>query len=147
MCIRDSYMLASAMMETETMDANSYPLGDVYPGGEAKTGDAFNAGVCKQNWGMIRECYGPWQSLGSNDYMTAAAMNDDVALDVAVYQACRSMYGQDWWAGHRNGAAGLANPNTQDIQNFKAAMDWTDQRLAGHEKDDVRFWVSVPAIL
>jgi hypothetical protein len=74
-------------------------------------------------------------------------MNDDRALDVQVYDECRAQFGDSWWGGHRNGASGLMNPNTQDIQNFKAAMDWTFEQLPGHETDDVRFWVSVPAII
>jgi hypothetical protein len=135
------YMIASAMMETETMDASDYPYGD------GKTNDSFNAGVCKQNWGMIRECHAAWSSLGPSSYATAAAMNTDLALDVQVYSECRSHFGDLWWAGHRNGAAGLDNPNTTDIQNFKTAMDWTNAQIASHLCDDVRFWVDVPAIL
>jgi hypothetical protein len=37
--------------------------------------------------------------------------------DVQCLNECQSFYGRDrWLAGHRNGATGLANPNTQDIR-------------------------------
>ena len=41
------------------------------------------------------------------------------------------------------------DPNTADIQNFKAAMDWTyDQLVQGdHFCDDVRFWANVQPII
>jgi len=133
------YMLASAMMETERMDTN-------YAFGDNKTGDSFNAGVTKQNWGMMRQCHPAWRSLSSGSYTTSAAMNSNRTLDVQVYNECRSFFGTRWWAGHRNGSSGLNNPNTQDINNFKAAADWTNNMLNGHLTDDVRFWVSVPAI-
>ena len=135
------YMLASAMMETENMDGDSYAEGD------NKSGDAYNSGTCKQNWGMMRVCYDPWTQYGANDYQISRPMRTDAALDVAVYSACRSYYGSSWWAGHRNGSSGLQNPNTQDIQEFKQAMDWTSERIQGHETDDIRFWVDVAAII
>jgi len=139
------YFLASAMMETSNMLAD-YPLGDVYPGGQPKTGDAFNAGITKQNWGMMRQCHAAWN--GSSDYMLSAAMNSNLTLDVQVYNECRSMFGTNWWSGHRNGANSLGT-NTFDIRVFKAAMDWTWSSLqegGGHFEDDVYFWADVTAI-
>jgi hypothetical protein len=133
-------MLASAMMETELMDATTYAYGD------NKTGDSFNAGVAKQNWGMMRQCHPAWNGMSASQYATSAAMNTDRALDVQVYNQCRSYFGDRWWGGHRDGSAGLMNPNTADIMNFKAAMDWTNSMLGGHTTDDVRFWVDVVAI-
>jgi hypothetical protein len=140
------YFIASAMIETESLLTASYPLGD------NKTGDSFNAGSCKQNWGMIRTCHTPWNGLGSSSYLTSTAMNGDTttsrALDIQVYIECRNYYGANWWAGHRDGSAGIANPNTADIQNFKAGEDWTYAQLQnGHMCDNVRFWVSLPAII
>jgi hypothetical protein len=133
------YMLASAMIETADMTTN-YPLGD------GKTGDSFNAGVAKQNWGMIRVCHTAWNNLRSTAYATSEQMNSDRQLDVQVYVECRKHFGNNWWAGHRNGSAGLQNPNTADIQNFKAGEDWTNQMIqnGGHQCDDVRFWVNLP---
>jgi hypothetical protein len=133
------YMLASAMMETERMDT-SYPYGD------NKWGNGFNAGVCKQNWYMMRACHPAWRGLGEADYATAAVLNTDRVLDVQVYDECRAYYGDLWWAGHRNGITGLDYPNTGDIAGFRAAMDWTAQMIVGHECDDVRFWVNVSPI-
>jgi hypothetical protein len=135
-------MIASAMMETEMLDTNYTP-------GDGKTGDSYNLGTCKQNWGMIRMCHTAWSGFGQTGYSRAEvqAMNTDRALDVTVYKECRARFADRWWAGHRNGASGLANPDTQDIRNFRAAYDWTLGMLAGHDNDDVRVWVRVPPIL
>jgi hypothetical protein len=135
-------MLASGMMETEKLDATTYPLGD------NKTGDSFNAGICKQNWGMIRSCHPAYKNLTSSDYLTSTAMNTDRVLDATVYKECRAMWpGNLWLAGHRDGSAGIANPNTPDIQWFIQAYNWTHDMLACHQNDDVRFWVNVVAII
>lgn len=131
--------LASAMMETEKMDTN-------YAYGDNKSGDAFNAGATKQNWGMMRQCWSAWRGYGSGSYSVSAAMNSSRSLDVQVYNACRNYFGSNWFAGHRNGSSGLSNPNTQDINNFKTGYNWTYNQLSGHECDDVRFWVNIPAI-
>ncbi len=135
-------MLASAMIETTDMSTD-YPLGD------NKTGDSFNAGVAKQNWGMIRTCHTAWNNLKSTDFATSEQMNSSRPLDVEVYVECRNFYGANWWAGHRDGTAGLQNPNTPDIENFKAGEDWTNQMIqsGSHQCDDVRFWVTLPAII
>jgi hypothetical protein len=132
------YFLASAMMETANLTAD-YPLGD------NKIGDAFNAGIAKQNWGMVRRCHPAWNSQTQAQSMTSAAMNSSLALDIQVYTECRNMFGNDWWSGHRNGYNNLGT-NTQDIQEFKGAMDWTNTQLTGHLTDDVRFWVMIQAI-
>ncbi|KAF7588695.1 hypothetical protein BBP40_005294, partial [Aspergillus hancockii] len=59
-------------------------------------------------------------------------------------------YGYDkWFAGHRNGASGLANPNTPDITNYKHAVQWIQKQIDSNKKyktDDTRFWVNVVAI-
>jgi hypothetical protein len=136
----DRRFLASAMMETEKMDTN-YTLGD------GKSGDAFNAGAAKQNWGMMRQCHAAWKNLTANDYSNSTAMNSNKSLDVQVYNECRSYWGdQKFFAGHRNGSSGLSNPNTQDINNFISGYTWGYNQLSGHESDDVRFWVDIPAI-
>jgi hypothetical protein len=131
------YFLASAMMETATLTAD-YALGD------NKTGDAFNAGLAKQNWGMIRQCHAAWNGLGAGDFMTSTAMNSDLALDIQVYNECRDRFGAQWWAGHRSGNPN--NANTTDVLQFKGAMDWTNSMLTDHLTDDVRFWVSITPI-
>src|SRR5690606_39969479 len=116
------YFLASAMMETNNLQTD-------YTYGDGKTGDAFNAGLCKQNWGMIKRCHAEWS--GSGDYNTAGAMNEDLSLDVQVYNECRASFGDNWWAGHRRGVQCGDNPsggncNPTDVATFKAAMDWTN---------------------
>jgi hypothetical protein len=129
--------LASAMMETDNLQAD-YPLGD------NKTGDAFNAGLTKQNWGMIRSCHAAWNGLGSGDYMTCTAMNDDLALDVQVYTECRNQYGSDWYGGHR---AGQPGSTSQDVRLFQNATEWTQQMLSdGHMDDDAYFWADITPI-
>lgn len=134
------YMLASAMLETNSMDT-SYPYGDY------KSGDAFNAGVCKQNWGMMRQCHSQWNYLEADDFDTSAVLNSNPALDVQVYNECRDMFGANWWAGHRNGSTGLEYPYTDDIANFKIAMDWTYQMIRDeHTQDNIRMWVNIGAI-
>ena len=135
----DRGFLASAMMETEKMDAN-------YAYGDNKTHDSFNAGATKQNWGMMRQCHPEWTTKTPNEYSISNVMNNDRSKDVIVYNECKKMFGDKWFAGHRNGASGLINPNTKDIQMFKQGYDWTYKQLEGHECDDVRFWVNIPAI-
>lgn len=51
-------------------------------------------------------------------------------------------------AGHRNGATGLMNPNTRDIDAFIAGFQWTVANLqtADNMSNDVRFWVQLQAI-
>lgn len=42
--------------------------------------------------------------------------SSDLNADVTARQECENYYGYDkWFAGHRNGASGIANPNTDDI--------------------------------
>jgi hypothetical protein len=132
------YFLASAMMETSTLKAD-YALGD------GKTQDSFNAGLAKQNWGMIRNCHTAWSGQTAAQFMTATALNSDLMLDVQVYAECRAKFGNDWWSGHRAGYNNLGM-STPDILQFKAASDWTNQMLTGHLTDDVRFWVTVAPI-
>ena len=96
---------------------------------------------------MMRVCHTAWNSLRANGFATSEAMNSDRSLDVQVYVECRNHFANNWWVGHRNGSAGLQNPNTADIQNFKAGEDWTNQMIqddGGHQCDDVRFWVNLP---
>lgn len=87
-----------------------------------------------------------------------------------------SYYGDSkWFAGHRNGASGLANPDTEDINSestfpsrmqsndtlgertktdevssdYKDAVYWIQEQIdsdSAHKSDDIRFWVDVVAI-
>jgi len=127
-------------METELMSTD-------YTYGDGKNRDSFNSGACKQNWGMERQCHPAWRNLGPDNYDTGAAMNSNRALDVQVYNECKQFFGvARWFAGHRNGQSGLDNPNTPDIARFREGWQWTFDNIANHLEDDVRFWVSIPAI-
>jgi len=142
--------LAVAMLETRTLRAN-YPLGDVYPGGQQKTGDAANFGIFKQNWLMIRSAWRPFAGLGPKDYLRGMALNNNLALDIQVLHASQNRYGLQhaWFAGHRNGSSGLNNPNTRDIDSYRSAVYWIRDQLNSETKylsDDTRFWVDVHAI-
>ncbi|KAL2130988.1 hypothetical protein VTI74DRAFT_5691 [Chaetomium olivicolor] len=137
--------LAIAMLETERMSTD-------YVYGDGKTIDAANFGLFKQNWGMLRECayrYG-FKGQTESQWNNGARLNWDVYADVASRWDCQEYYGYDkWFAGHRNGASGLQNPYTQDINNYKSAVQWIESQINSDSKyktDDTRFWVNVPAI-
>jgi hypothetical protein len=145
--------LAVALLETREMVAD-YPFGDVDPCGCPKTDDAANFGIFKQNWLMIRLSWEPYARLGPRDYRTGSALNDDLALDVQVLHASQQRYGLDgldglWFAGHRNGATGLAKPSTGDIRRYREAVEWIQDQLTADPRyltDDTRFWVNVDPI-
>ena len=41
----------------------------------------------------------------------------------------------------------MENPSSDDIFNFKAAMDWTYEQIKDeHLEDDIRVWVDIYAI-
>lgn len=108
----DASFLASAMMETREMKTD-------YKYGDGKTHDAFNAGLCKQNWFLSRRCHQPWSHLGPNDYHTFAVLNSNTRLDIEVYGKCRQRFSKRlFFASHRNGETGFYNPNTDGINKF-----------------------------
>ncbi|KAL5356078.1 hypothetical protein BJX96DRAFT_171271 [Aspergillus floccosus] len=138
--------LAIAMLEIEDMNTSHYPYGD------GKTYDAANFGLFKQNWGMLRLCAHRYGFAGKTEaqWNDGALLNSNVYADVASRWDCQEYYGYDkWFAGHRNGATGLANPYTTDINNYKSAIQWIQQQIdsnSNYKYDDTRFWVNVPAI-
>ncbi|KAE8353292.1 hypothetical protein BDV28DRAFT_111103 [Aspergillus coremiiformis] len=138
--------IAIAMLEIEDMNPAHYPYGD------AKTLDAANFGMFKQNWGLLRECATRYGFKGKSEaqWNDGAVLNTNVFADVASRWDCQNYYGYDkWFAGHRNGASGLANPYTADIATYKNAVQWIQQQIDGNSNykyDDTRFWVSVVAI-
>lgn len=138
----DVRFIASAMVETANLETD-------YAYGDNKTGDAFNAGCCKQNWYMIRQCHPAWTSMTASQYATSAAMNSDLALDIQVYNESRAKWDDaHWFAGHRNGQTGLQTGQAPNLDLFIAAYNWTVTNLKnGHMCDDVRFWATVPAIV
>ncbi|KAB8170925.1 hypothetical protein FH609_001640 [Streptomyces sp. 3MP-14] len=139
----DSQDLAVAMLETDGMSTD-------YPYGDNKTGDAANFGIFKQNWHMLRNACGRFQGQGADSWNNGAALNSDLAADVACLNQSQAHYGIDrWFAGHRNGESGLNNPNTPDIQAYRTAINWIQEQLTSDPanlSNDTRFWVSVPPI-
>ncbi|KAK6512652.1 hypothetical protein TWF481_001533 [Arthrobotrys musiformis] len=137
--------IAIAMLETERMETN-------YAYGDNKSYDAANFGLFKQNWGMLRVCgrRGGFIGQSESQWNNGARLNWDIYADVAARWDCQEYYGYDkWMAGHRNGATGLNNPWTQDINNYKSAIQWIQSQIDSDSKykwDDTRFWVNVPAI-
>ncbi|CAH0025055.1 unnamed protein product [Clonostachys rhizophaga] len=137
--------LAIAMLETENM-------GTDYAYGDKKTYDSANFGIFKQNWGMLRVCGSRAGFVGktSSQWNDGAKLNSDLYADVASRWDCQGYYGYDiWFAGHRNGASGLSNPYTEDINKYKTAVQWIQAQIDSNSKyktDDTRFWVDVEAI-
>jgi hypothetical protein len=136
--------LAVAMLETEAMQASSYPYGD------GKTGDSANFGIFKQNWYMLRTSCGQFEGQTTSQYNDGAALNSNLSEDVSCINQGQSHYGITlWFAGHRDGQTGLGNPNTADINNYKKAVYWIESQLnssSSNRSNNTRFWVEVPAI-
>ncbi|GKT57826.1 hypothetical protein ColTof4_09809 [Colletotrichum tofieldiae] len=137
--------LAIAMLEDERM-STSYPYGD------NKRDDAANFGVFKQNWGMLRVCASRagFKGQSTSQWNNGAKLNSDLYADVASRWDCQNYYGYDkWFAGHRNGASGLSNPDTEDIKLYKTSVQWIQSQIDSNSKyktDDTRFWVDVTPI-
>ncbi|MEO3853819.1 carbohydrate-binding domain-containing protein [Acrocarpospora sp. B8E8] len=135
--------LAVAMLETENMQTN-------YPYGDNKSGDAANFGIFKQNWLMLRTACSQFRGQATSSYNNGAALNSNLSADVSCLHQSQSYYGiNTWFAGHRNGATGLSNPNTADINAYRTAINWIRDRLnssSANLTNDTRFWVNVPAI-
>ncbi|KAK4035089.1 hypothetical protein C8A01DRAFT_38423 [Parachaetomium inaequale] len=137
--------IAIAMLETERMSTD-------YVYGDAKTADAANFGLFKQNWGMLRVCASRAGFVGqsTSQWNNGAKLNWDIYADVASRWDCQNYYGYDkWFAGHRNGASGLSDPYTEDINNYKTAIQWIQSQVDSNSKyktDDTRFWVNVTPI-
>jgi len=135
--------MAIAMLETSTMTAD-------YTYGDGKSGDAANFGIMKQNWGMLRVCSSQFKGQTTSQYNNGAAINSNLGDDINDRHQCQSYYGETvWFGGHRDGSAGLSNPNTADINNYKNAVFWIQNQIESNSKyltDDTRFWVDVVAI-
>lgn len=95
--------------------------------------------------------------------------SSDLKKDIKARHDGQKHFGYDvWFAGHRNGASGVQNPYTADIQGpsaltrcivsesvadditaYKDAVAWIKEQIESNEKyrtDDTRFWVQVHAI-
>ncbi|KAH7070788.1 hypothetical protein BKA63DRAFT_579488 [Paraphoma chrysanthemicola] len=139
----NSFNLAIAMLETERMDTN-------YAYGDNKQNDSANFGIFKQNWGLLRECCSRFKGQAQSQWNNGAVLNSNLNADVQCLNECQSYYGRDrWLAGHRNGATGLANPNTQDIRNYINGVSYIDNQLRTQPNgltNDVRYWIYVVPI-
>ncbi|BCS21530.1 glycoside hydrolase family 134 protein [Aspergillus puulaauensis] len=135
--------LSIAMLETDGMTTD-------YTYGDGKTGDATNFGIFKQNWMMLRTSTSQFEGLAVADVDQGAVLNSDLAADITARHESEEHYGYTTWcAGHRNGASGLDNPNTDDIATYQSAIEWIQQQIDSNEQylsDDTRFWVDVTAI-
>ncbi|KAG5796065.1 hypothetical protein H9Q69_004899 [Fusarium xylarioides] len=137
--------LAIAMLEDEHMSTN-------YKYGDGKTLDATNFGVFKVNWGMLRVCAKRAGFVGQSEsqWNNGAKLNSDIYADVASRWDCQEYYGYDkWFAGHRNGATGLSNPDTEDIRFYRESVEWIQTQIdskSTYKTDDTRFWVDVTPI-
>ncbi len=138
----NSLDLAIAMMETETMQAN-------YTYGDGKIGDSANFGIFKQNWYMLRTSVPQYESYESSSYNAGAVLNNNLSWDIQCLHTSQNYYGlYKWFGGQRYGQAGLNNPATTDINNYRNGVYWLQSQITnGHMYDDMRFWFTgVPAI-
>jgi hypothetical protein len=136
--------LAVAMLETDTMEASSYPYGD------GKTGDSANFGIFKQNWYMLRTSCSQFEGQTTAEYNNGAVLNSNLSEDVTCIKQGQSHYGlTDWFAGQRDGQSGLSNPNQSIITEYVEGVDWIESELnssSANLSNNTRFWVEVPAI-
>ncbi len=135
--------IAIAMLESRNM-------GTDYAYGDSKTNDAANFGIFKQNWGMLRTSCSYFQGQSERQWNNGAVLNNNLNADIACRQENQASYGLNrWFAGHRNGARGLANPNTADIRAYRDAVYWIKGQIDSNPanlSNDIRFWARVPAI-
>ncbi|MFF3441820.1 hypothetical protein, partial [Streptosporangium sp. NPDC002721] len=135
--------LAVAMLETDNMSTN-------YAYGDNKSYDAANFGIFKQNWLMLRTACSRFKGQGSSSWNNGAALNSNLSADISCLHQSQSHYGiNTWFAGHRNGETGLNNPNTSDINGYKAAIYWIRDQISkssSNLSNDTRFWVQVQPI-
>jgi hypothetical protein len=89
------------------------------------------------------------RSYRITDFVVCSS-SSDIHADIASRWDCQEYYGLDtWFAGHRNGASGIANPNTPDIAGYREAITWIQAQIDSnpiYTSDDTRFWVDVVPI-
>lgn len=118
--------------------------------------------VCASRAGFVGQSQSQWNNGAKLKYflllninyfscgLTNYSSSSDIYADVAARWDCQGYYGYDkWMAGHRNGATGLANPNTADIQRYKSAIQWIQGQIDSnsvYRTDNTRFWVDVTPI-
>lgn len=128
----------------------SDPMQATYGYGDYKSGDAANFGIFKQNWQMLRTACSQFSGQTAGQWNNGAVLNSHLSADVACLHQSQNHYSLNtWFAGHRNGASGLAKPNTPDINAYKKAVYWIRDQLNSNPanlSNNTRFWVNVPAI-
>jgi hypothetical protein len=135
--------IAIAMLESDNM-------GTDYAYGDYKTDDASNFGIFKQNWGMLRTACTLFQGQSQPQWNNGAVLNSNLNADILCRRQSEAYYGLNrWFAGHRNGSTGLANPNTADIKAYMDAVYWIKGQIDSNSanlSNNIRFYVYVPAI-
>ncbi|GGM94334.1 hypothetical protein GCM10011609_34750 [Lentzea pudingi] len=135
--------LAVAMLETERMDTN-------YPYGDNKRDDAANFGIFKQNWYMLRSKCDRFRNQSTGEWNNGASLNSNLSADISCLHQSQNSNGMNtWFGGHRNGQTGINNPNTGDINGYKAAVYRIRDQLnrnSSNLSNDIRFWVDVRPI-
>ncbi|KAA8643720.1 glycoside hydrolase family 134 protein [Aspergillus tanneri] len=115
--------LAIAMLETETVTTN-YTYGKIdfsrhrhnEVKGDGKNGDSTNFGIFKQNWMIPRTPASEFRGQNVGGVDNGGVLNSYLSKDIKARHDGEKHYGFDvWCAGHRNGASGQDNPNTEDI--------------------------------
>lgn len=132
--------IAVAMMESDDM-TSSYDYGD------NKIEGATNFGIFKQNWAMLAASNTDLRNMGRR--AAGQKLNTDLRADIAAMHNSRDSYGDRWADGQRNGADGLADPTSEEVKNYRAALWFTQKKLYANpelQRDDTRIWVDVPAI-
>ena len=124
---------SAAMMETELMNTN-------YTEGDGKTGDAFNAGRTKMNYGEAR-------LAGVGQGSTSAFWNycNSAGNDVSAWTTDFNHWGSCYYAVHRNGITAQNACSSSSATGWENAMNWTYNNLSGHTTDNVRFWCNIPS--
>jgi hypothetical protein len=139
----NSLDLAVAMLETTNMGTN-------YPYGDNKQNDAANFGIFKQNWYMLRSRCDRFRGQTTAQWNNGAVLNSNLSADIACLHQVQNSYGMNtWFGGHRNGQTGISNPNTGDINGYKAAIYWIQGQINSNSanlSNNTRFWVDVRPI-
>ena len=148
----DLLVLAIAMQETQRMTAD-YEFGDTNTDGTPKQGDASCYGIFKQNWGMISQILNYHSEALAEAYGSVLQLpiggeiiNNNLALDIAILQVSRRVFGSSWLAGHRQGATGLSGGRARDVQNYTNAVHWIRCQLEQNPNlrtNDCRVWVDL----
>ncbi|BDI30156.1 hypothetical protein CCAX7_22070 [Capsulimonas corticalis] len=133
--------LAIGMLETDSMSSN-------YTYGDGKSGDSANFGFMKNNWYMYRVSCSQFAGQGSAQWNNGASANNNYGNAVNYCNQCINHFGwTSFWEVQRGGQGRIGNWNA-DTDEYYQAVNWIQQQISNNNSwhDDVRYWVSVPAI-